>query len=71
MVSELNRWFINGSVEDIDFENDILESRKRKLIYYFEGDTLIGGMQYMKMYAKQMGSIFHQSYSNQMDVPNF
>ena len=63
MVSELNKWYINGSVEHLDAANDILETRKRKLLYYFEGDTLINNLQYKKMYYKQFDSIFHQPWS--------
>lgn len=64
MVSESNMWYINGSVEYVDNDNDILEIRKRKLLYYFEGDTLINSMQYKKMYYTQLDSIFHQPWSS-------
>lgn len=63
MVSELNKWYINGSLEEIDYTNGILKEIKRKLIYYFNGDTLINGLQFKKMYTKQFDSIFHQSIS--------
>ena len=63
MVSELNMWYINGGVEYIDNTNNILETRRRKLLYYFNGDTLINGVQYKKMYYKQFDSIFHQPLS--------
>ena len=47
MTSESNKWYINGNVEYIDNVNDILETRRRKLLYYFEGDTLINNLQYL------------------------
>lgn len=71
MVSESNMWYINGSVEYIDDVNDILETRRRKLLYYFEGDTLINDLQYKKMYYKQFDSIFHQSFSSPVGLPEF
>ena len=71
MVSESNKWYINGSVENLDNANDILETRRRKLLYYFEGDTLINDMQYKKMYYKQFDSIFNQSYSSPVGLPEF
>lgn len=70
MVSESNMWYINGSVEYLDSANDILETRKRKLLYYFDGDTLINSLQYKKMYYKQFDSIFHQTWST-VSVPQF
>lgn len=71
MVSELNKWYINGEVEYLDNVNDILETRKRKLLYYFDGDTLINDLQYKKMYYKQFDSIFHQPYSESGGIPQF
>lgn len=71
MVSQSNKWYINGNVENINIANDILETRRRKLIYYFEGDTLINSMQYKKMYYKQFDSIFHQPYSSPVGLPEF
>lgn len=64
MVSESNMWYINDFVEYLDTVNDILETRTRKLQYYFEGDTLINSNQYKKMYYKQFDSIFHQPWSS-------
>ncbi|MBL4624437.1 MAG: hypothetical protein JKY42_04790 [Flavobacteriales bacterium] len=61
MVSESNKWYQNGSLEQLDEANGILKEIRRKLIYYFEGDTLINGLQFKKMYSKQFDSIFHQS----------
>jgi hypothetical protein len=69
MVSESNNWYINGEVEYIDNVNNILDTRKRKLLYYFEGDTLINDLQYKKMYYKQFDSIFHQPLSG--GLPQF
>ncbi len=63
MVSESNKWYQNGSLEQLDEANGILKEIRRKLIYYFEGDTLINGLQFNKMYSKQFDSIFHQSIS--------
>lgn len=63
MVSESNKWYINGSLEEFDETNGILKEIRRKLIYYFKGDTLINGFQFKKMYSKQFDSIFHQSIS--------
>jgi len=63
MVSESNKWYINGSLEEFDEDNGILKEIRRKLIYYFEGDTLINGFQFKKMYNKQLDSIYHQSIS--------
>ena len=70
MVSESNKWYINGEVEYLDNVNNILETRKRKLLYYFEGDTLINSQQYKKMYYKQFDSIFHQPWSS-TGIPEF
>lgn len=63
MVSESNKWYINESLEELDGANGILKEIRRKLIYYFEGDTLINGLQFKKMYSKQFDSIFHQPIS--------
>lgn len=63
MVSESNKWYVNGSLEELDETNGILKVIRRKLIYYFEGDTLINGFQFKKMYSKQFDSIFHQPIS--------
>ena len=69
MTSESNKWYINGNVEYIDNVNDILETRRRKLLYYFEGDTLINNLQYKKMYYNQFDSIFNQPLSG--GLPQF
>jgi hypothetical protein len=63
MVSESNKWYINGSLEELDEADGISKEIRRKLIYYFEGDTLINGFQFKKMYNKQLDSIYHQSIS--------
>ncbi|WP_323789786.1 hypothetical protein [Psychroserpens sp.] len=63
MVSESNKWYINGSLEELDEDNGILKEIRRKLIYYFEGDTLINGLQFKKMYNKQLDSIYYQPIS--------
>ncbi|MBL4605547.1 MAG: hypothetical protein JKY02_07790 [Flavobacteriaceae bacterium] len=63
MVSESNKWYQNGSLEELDVPNGILKEIRRKLIYYFEGDTLITNVLFKKMYSKQFDSIFHQSIS--------
>ncbi|WP_162984976.1 hypothetical protein [Mesonia aquimarina] len=63
MVAEANQWYINGSLEELDEANGIIKEIRRKLIYYFEGDTLINGLQFKKMYSKQLDSIYHQPIS--------
>lgn len=71
MVSESNEWYMINNVESLDEPNNILETRKRRLKYFFEGDTIINGLLYQKMYSEQYDSIFHQSYSNPIDLPEF
>ena len=63
MVSESNKWYQNGSLEQLDEANGILKEIRRKKIFYFEGDTLISGLHFKKMYTKQFDSIFHQPLS--------
>ena len=63
MVSELNKWYQKGSYEYQNGATATSEITKRYLIYFFEGDTLINGLEYKKMYTKQLDSIFHQPFS--------
>jgi hypothetical protein len=70
MVSESNKWYENGSLEELDETNGIIKEIRRKLIYYFDGDTAINGIQFKKMYHKQFDSIFHQSISGGMQEFN-
>ncbi|MGR7814390.1 hypothetical protein [Lacinutrix undariae] len=63
MVSELNKWYQNGHSEWINGVAATIETTKRHLLYYYEGDTLINGLEYKKMYYKQLDSIFSQPIS--------
>lgn len=65
MVSERNVWYVNDELSNE--ENGILETRKRKMQYYFQGDTLINSVQYKKMYCKKLDSIFHRSIGSVND----
>jgi len=69
MVSESNKWYINGNQEEYDETTGELKVIRRKLIYYFEGDTLINDFQFKKMYSKQLDSIFQASFIG--DVQQF
>lgn len=63
MVSELNKWYQNGSSEWLNGATATIETTRRYLLYFYEGDTLINGLQYKKMYYKQLDSIFNQPFS--------
>ena len=60
MVSEQNRWFQRGSSEWFNGATGVYETTKKFQWYYFEGDTLINGLTYKKMYSKEVDSLFHQ-----------
>lgn len=63
MVSELNKWYQYGHSEWINGADATTETTKRYMLYYYEGDTLINGLEYKKMYYKQLDSIFSQPIS--------
>ena len=63
MVTESNKWYQNGSSVFENGATGTTETTKRYLLYFFEGDTIINGLEYKKMYKKQLDSIFHNPFS--------
>jgi hypothetical protein len=59
MVSELNQWFQRGSDHWFNGANGTLEVTEKYRWIYFQGDTLINGMDYKKMYSRDVDSLFH------------